>query len=698
MKEYFFPEKGLVRAHRPTQLSMAEVIEETLNAGGISLIQAPTGTGKTYGYGVPVALADKKVIISTAKKALQHQIVEKDLPAIMQRLPTPKTFTLLKGRANYVCRVRAEEFLEKSAVNHDPAEVSRFEEWLKTADAGDLEGQWPKFGGLVNVTECLRTACTVRASDCAYLKAKDKFKTASIRLVNHALLARDIQTRGRLFGEYDVLIVDEAHQLAKTVQDAFAFELSEYFPERLLKAHDGVFGLDKPEKLKPAFRRIFDILSDRPDGEIIPGDVALRRAVDDVDEILADTHGDVMEFLRPYLDTENIDDLTLDTDKMVSLTREDARELVRALHVTKFIDEATKTLAHTVGRDPEQERLDRLQHEQVIDAEKAKALQAEAEKWKPEVVTHLKRNTSANYTTTVIRTDPLSVGRELGTYLRTCKAAILTSATLAVGDDFAYIRKEFGLSDTDVKHAVSLPPVFDYKKQACVFIDDAMPKPEFSSDAARDKYYAAVAQSAHELLTASKGGAFVLVPSWTDLKAIAMKIDAFQPTEYNLMVQTSSPSHDVETFRRGMNNVLIGTKSLWEGVDIPGMALRLVIVTRLPFAPYKDPVIARRKNDLVEHLMEMGAKEYVAGMESFRQINVMPVALELAQAVGRLLRSETDRGVIAVLDSRMGFGPNAAKSYASILRSVFPCKATNTRELALEILKLNAAHAVKQAA
>lgn len=672
---------------------MASIVQDVLTNGGIALIQAPTGTGKTYGYGVPAVLSDKRIIISTAKKALQQQIVDKDLPALVSRV-APRTFALLKGKGNYICKLRTQEFLEHGAARYNAKEVSDFERWLAETPSGELDGQWT-FGTQTCVTECIKAACPIPEKECPYLQARQRFAAAQIGLVNHALLVRDIQTGGKILGAYDYLIVDEAHQLVDTFQDALSYELSEYFPERLLKAHDGVWGLDKPEHLKPVYHQIFEELEHLDDGELHPSQ-ALARPVRDVRSLLSLTRSDVMDHLRTYVVWDNeTNSIRLDQHELMNLGRDEYRAVVRSLHVVSMIDEATTALGHTLGTNPELERIQGLQNDGFMTQEQADVARAEAEKWKTSVITHLKRSTYGGRQTTAIRTDPLSVARRLGGFLRSKPGVVLTSATLSVGEDFGYLRKEFGLAKEDVKHEVNLPPVFNYPVQALTFIDDAMPKAEFFSDAARKSYYAALAKSIHELLEASEGGALVLLPSWTDLKGVAVNVADYKSDKYRIMTQ-SSPAHDIELFRSGMNNALFGVKSFWEGVDVPGMALRLVVITRLPFPPMNDAVIKRRKQIVIDRLMDSGMAESRAGMESFKEICVMPVALEVAQAVGRLIRSETDRGVVAMLDCRIGFGPNSARSYAHILRSVMPTKPTVNRELALEMLRLNASIAKRK--
>jgi Rad3-related DNA helicase len=261
------PALGLVRSVRPSQINMAEAVADVIEKGGIAFEEAGTGTGKSFAYGLPAVLSDKRVVISTGKKALQEQLVAKDLPHLV-KMVRGAAYALLKGKGNYVCELRYEEFRDSAFFSSvaQSSEMEAFQEWYARnqddGGTGDLSGWTPPWVHNLRVTECVKKHCP-HADTCGYVRSRERAKAARILVVNHALLAHDLALGGgKILGEYDVLVIDEGHQAPKFFRDAFSLYLNPRQPEviaRTLKDSDFEVG----EDFARVYASIFSALPNR---------------------------------------------------------------------------------------------------------------------------------------------------------------------------------------------------------------------------------------------------------------------------------------------------------------------------------------------------------------------------------------------------------------------------------------------------
>jgi ATP-dependent DNA helicase DinG len=722
---YFFPEKGIVPGHRPVQLQMASLVENVWVNGGILVCEAKTGTGKSLAYTIPTVknlenyylepniktgrpivgmknkeghalLAPPRVIISTAKKSLQHQIFDKDLPRItevIKKIP----FALLKGKTNYLCRVRHDDFIDpknliKNQREYLQSDIERYESWVNTTQTGDL-AEIPAFPFLykVHVTECIKNACP-HNEHCPYLEQKEKFKTAGIGLTNHHFLAYEVLLgRGKLFGPYDMLVIDEAQQLIGAIREAYATSITDKFPFQLRRLLSGSFGDDITVPIEGPFRELFTLLERSPEGELVLS-TTLYHLTETVIDALFDLQRKVSAQVRPFLKEEiDIEEMyALDYSRMGALTSIEASAIANDAHGLTRIGQALSALRRLIGANPDKELVEQLLKEQKITEEQAEDFLKK--KTAIDYVCHNRLNRTPTGDFAEVRAEPVDVGPMLGPFLKQMRSVVITSATLANDGNFEYMLRQFGLKNEDVKYQVALPHVFDYKRHCAIYIDDSMPAPDFyKGKITKQEYYDQIAQSIHELLQISAGGAFILTASWGALYEIKDRLTRYctlDDPQYNLIVQSKNLQEDVNSFKTGIHNVLIATKSAWEGVDVPGLKLRLVIIPQLPFPSEQDVIFKRQKALIAQHYVAQGKDEKGANMIAFSKTSLAVVGIEMAQGIGRLLRSESDRGIVAILDSRIGYKAPYAKGYAEALRRTFPITPTNDREVVKELLSL----------
>lgn len=689
------PAHGFVRAVRPSQLEMARLVEEVLRDGGVAAIEAGTGTGKGFAYGLPALLSGRRVVISTAKKTLQTQLFTKDLPHLTACLraapegPPVGAFRLLKGKGNYACRLRVDEFEDGAeADGYDAGLRGAFAAWFAADPVGDLatcpsrDGALP-FEAHVRVTECVRYACPFFGS-CGYVANKRAAKLARVLVVNHALLAYDLALgRGRVLGPYDVLILDEAHQAVRYFRDAHTYRLHPRQPEYLERLCREGGGLDVPPRLRPTYAEIYRALP------VAPGLLTVGRALrDPLAELL-----DYMVYLRdrfarhPLMQgvlavqgdggdggAEGDDDAApmVDEDLRVFLgtdanlvSRPIALDLPDAKRQAKLLTAATNA-----GRV---HRLCRILLGQESEAERARVPRL--------VYTELRTAHPVDYLE--VLASPVEVGPLVAPALLGLGRVVLTSATLATPNGFGYTAREFGLALPQLKHAVTLPSPFDYRTHSALYLSRTAPNHALAATD-RDAYHAGMAREVHELLAASRGGAFVLCASRVDMQALAALLDR-RSGPYAPATQSSNIDRDLAWFRKGPHRVLIGVKSLWEGVDVPGNALRLVIIPRLPFPNRADVLLTARKARWIAARVAAGDSQRTAELRAFAEFDLQEALMDLKQGGGRLIRTETDRGVVALLDSR---AVDRVKNYSALVRAAFPHPHTYNKAQVLQLLEV----------
>lgn len=634
------PAKGIAKTVRPGQVLMAGVVEKVLEDKGFAMIEAGTGTGKSFGYLVPAILSGKRVVVSTAKKGLQKQLRDNDLPFLLSKLKAPAAFASIKGKNNYVCRLRLADFSDGDAsARFSAADVIQFRSWVGDSGFGELDDYSKDidFAHLVRVSECVGSKCDF-AGECGYRAAKLKASTAKIVVVNHALLAFDLAMGGgKLFGAYDALIVDEAHQASKFFREAHTCRVHNKQPDAIRKLLSDT-GLNVPETLEANVVRFLGKLPEK--GRVHKNNAAVEAALD--------IYRDLLRLKQQFI-LEGVWSETVEMKEEEGNGGREAREVSRLRAATALTQRMLKACEVCVAK------LDTR-----FDASGGEVLTPQ------DYVTYVETRIGRGEVHKEFVASPIEIGPMVAPALKRIGTAIFTSATLSTGGTFDYMMREFGLRDSEVEHKHVLPQPFNYKTHSCLFISSATTA--YTRDA-REQYWQSCANVMHDLFTASKGGAFVLCASYEDMTAFYDRLMVFRSPFYKMRTQSGNADALIAWFKSEPNGVAIGVKSIWEGVDIPGLGLRLVVIPRLPFPNPDDPVFTARKAKYIANTVAKGTEQRVAELNAWHHYDLQEAIIDFKQGAGRLVRRETDKGVVAVLDSRL-FGNN--KKYAGLVRNSIP--------------------------
>lgn len=605
--------------HRPSQIRMAELVERALEHEGVSLIEAGTGTGKTLGYLVPSVLTEarRRIVISTGTRTLQDQIVEKDVPTLERALGEALPIVVLKGLANYVCLRRYDE-AARSPDSIARPEIARslpiVREWKERTSTGDrselatIAEDDPIWALVSSSTETRIGPRCKHYEDCFVTQARRRAEDARIVVVNHHLFFADLALRaggGSVIPDYDAVIFDEAHQIEDVATAFFGVSIGAPRIEVLVRDVERVLrSIGELDSLASGLLRTI-----------------LMRAAEVLDRTPRGADGARVPIASAALDAGLRDALfALDVDL------EALSESLRAR-----IGEADP-IAQLVRRTGA------LRDAVATIAEPGAANVAWAE---------------SRGRGTAIGASPVDVSSLFrDEVLHRVKSLVFTSATLATSGTFAFTKTRLGI-DFEVDEEILASP-FDYPRQAALYLPD-IPDP-------RDPDFAGAAASEIDTLVAlTGGGAFVLCTSLRTMNDLARRLRAGLAGRGRLvMVQGEAPkSALLDRFRADGHAVLFATMSFWEGVDVPGDALRLVVIDKLPFEVPSDPLVQAR----CERLSEQGGN-------AFMEYLVPSAALSLAQGFGRLIRSSRDRGVVALLDARV-----RTKGYGKVfLRSLPPAR------------------------
>ena len=594
---------------RPMQQQMAAAVEEALADHTSLICEAGTGTGKTFAYLVPSLFSGKKIIISTGTRHLQDQLYFKDLPIIATAAGVPVRSALLKGRNNYLCRLRLRETERdgRSLSQQQHALLISIRSWLAGTESGDLteladlQDHSPFKLSITSTTEnCLGQKCEF-FEDCFVFKARKQAAEADLVIVNHHLLLADLALREAGFGEVlpkaDSIIFDEAHQLPELAAEFFSESISS--------------------------RQLTELINDSR--------LAQHNDAPDVQGF-----SDILEKLQ-----RSIQDLRL------ALGRGDKRIAWQELTSDAGISQAVSILAESLkvleqALDPLAQRSRALDNCWRRCGNLMHMLAAFREREQTEMVQWVETRGGGF----LLHQTPLDVSAAFQTRIAQHECnCIFTSATLAVETDFSHFAAQLGLADV---RALSWPSPFDYAHQSMLYLPPDMPDP------ADPSYTAHVVTAALSVIKASAGHAFVLFTSHRALKEAAPLI--MNGTDYPVLVQGDAGKTELlDTFRKTRHAILLGTASFWEGVDVRGEALSSVIIDKLPFAPPDDPVFRARAARMQEE-----------GRNPFMEYQVPQAIISLKQGVGRLIRDRQDYGVMVICDPRLRSRSYGKKFLASL--------------------------------
>ena len=615
---------------RPGQLRMAERIAAALAQRETLLVEAGTGTGKTFAYLVPALLSGRRVLISTGTRTLQDQLYNRDLPLLAGALGRPVQVALLKGRSNYLCRARLGSALGQPELLPTTGGrlLARIATWAAATRSGDLAevaelGDTHPLRSAVSSTRdnCSGSRCPEFANCCLFA-ARRAALDADIVIVNHHLLLADLALKEEGFGELlptvDAFILDEAHQLPDLAAEAFGQHVSARQVESLLQdarrelAAGGVAAATAQRLLGAPEQAVRAVQATLGRGE---------RRLDWLD-------------LDP---AAQADCAALAAALTAFGGALDALDAQRA-EIRQCVERARglgQVLQHIVAADP---------------GEGARSLSVSARGF---ALSLLPYDISARFRA-LTEQHP--------------SAWVFTSATLALDGHFEHFARRLGL---EAAATLLVESPFDYQRQSLLYLPPGLPDPGTPA------YTEVALEAVLPLVRASGGGAFLLFTSHRALAQAAARLRGLLPDDWPLLVQGEAPREQLlARFRESGRAVLLGTASFWEGVDVQGSALRLVVIDKLPFASPDDPIVRAR----VQHLRATGG-------QPFRDYQLPEAALALKQGVGRLIRSEEDEGVVVICDPRL-----SSRGYGrSMLACLPPMPVTRDLDEAIARLRRQAA-------
>lgn len=620
--------------YRDAQLKMAEAVADALDRRKTLLVEAATGTGKTWAYLIPAILSGKKVIISTGTKTLQDQLYFNDLPFLSEFLPfrfkvgsgaidygAPFTFSMMKGKSNYLCLHRFEQSLQQPSFEGFEAE-SHFDivqQWSTRTRTGDraeiseLPDNTPLWQEVsVKGEACLGAPCP-SYDRCYITRMRQAAAASDIVIVNHHLFFADLALKEASYGEilphYDAVVFDEAHLLEEVATQYFGISISSY------RIDDFVYDAEREFRYiqtveAGCFEQCKRILSasNRFFHSFRKGEERYRLKESDFSQDVLAAGSALSESLQRL--KEKIGALRLKSESIS--------------HLCERIEGLTSDLQLFLTIDQEEQ-------EYVYWTEKRKQA-------------------------VFLYASPLDVSARLRERLFERKVpVILTSATLASQKGFDFVRRRLGIDAADslgngtATREMILSTPFDYEKQALLYLPTHLPTPSDRN------FTSAISEEILRILEESKGRAFLLFTSWRNMEEVYRNLLGRLP--YLLLKQGDQPKQAlIEIFKRDVSSVLLGTTSFWQGVDVPGESLSCVIIDKLPFASPTDPLVAARVDSLTQK-----------GEDPFLSFQVPSAVLALRQGIGRLIRTRDDRGLIAILDRRM-----TKKEYGKHFLSTLP--------------------------
>ena len=615
---------------RRQQMDMAVSVEETFLKANHLIVEAGTGTGKSLAYLIPAILwaveNNKKVVISTYTKTLQHQILNHDIPFVRDKLGIEFRYALCMGNENYLSLRRLKRSAQAGLFTN-PDEESQWEgvfKWAEETETGfrsDLSFEvlpqvWEEVGRQKDL--CLGKNCETHPS-CFYFKARKKWFGAHLLIVNHHLFFANVANAGAVLPAFDAVVFDEAQNLEETATQFLGLEISNstliYFLDRL----------HNPRTKRGLLTRI--------DHDLVPHlrklVMAARQAVDVFFNQLIEEYGEngrVLRFYKPPV-----------LDNVLYVPLEVLREALKSLEG---------------GLSSEEDRVDVSSASERC-FEFNNALSAILNQHMRGYVYWLEIVPRKRFHRFVLRGVPIHVAEELHAQVfDKIDRIVMTSATLTTSKGFEFIKERIGYQPDE---ELFLEAPFDYNNQALLYVPDDLPEP--GDDA--EIYVKGIANRCRELVEACDGRTFILFTSYALLNEVYERLDGLQ---FPLIRQGEMPAIQMIKKFKQEPSVIFGTNSFWQGVDIPGDALQSVIITKLPFDVPKEPLTEARIEEL--------RRKHI---EPFTHYQIPRAIIQLKQGFGRLIRKKTDRGVVSILDSRMrrrGYGKQ-------FIESLPPCPVVN---------------------
>lgn len=631
---------------RPSQVEMAQAIKRCLQAERHALIEAPTGTGKSIAYLIPAILSGKTVVVATANKSLQSQLYQKDIPFLRKVLNKPIPAVVVKGRSNYICTYKweQEDFEQQrfAFMDRENEQASFVRSWLKTTETGDVDDLpfvldsdlRPRLVSFPD--DCLHSDCRHFHDNCWINKMRDKAAEAQVLITNHHLMLNALElgwAGERILPLSSVYIIDEAHQLEQTATSVFEYTLTDYTVEQLLNR---------------------SVIKEQADAE-------------EIDELR----------FHNTLAFQEVAHLSRDNAFRIEPELEEMKKLARSLNALNdklrknnpfsdgnetapFADEAEPPQKE--GKSADDELAEKRRAYELVLSELTstvnKLLAVASNNRDADFVRYAVRVFDRRHVSLELHAAPINPATLLSEFLfqpemenaegePLARTVICTSATLATNNQFAHFKQRCGVVETGEE--LVLPAVFDYSRQTLLY-QPALPAYDWRN---ADRYYDAVAQEITRLLEASRGRALCLFTSWSGLQQVRDRlVDGEHYSIWPIRAQGDAPRDALLAwFKETPHSVLLATRSFWEGVDIPGDDLSLVVLDKMPFPTPGDPLHSARMSNIDE-----------SGQSSFGNYMLPLMTLALKQGFGRLIRRTTDQGVVAILDERLtskGYGRQA---------------------------------------